>query len=98
MTAAFLLSLVLAAGGCLGMLLAGRGMWQGWAVGLVMQPLWAVFAIATGSYGLLLTCLMYGTVFGRNLYRSRQPVCGDPCRNSDCDEGCCAVCCPGLED
>ncbi len=61
------LSLVMAAAGCLGMILAGRGMWQGWAIGLAVQPVWAVFAVLTEAYGLLITCLMYGTVYAKNL-------------------------------
>jgi hypothetical protein len=64
---AFWLSLVLATAGCTGLILAGRGMWQGWAVGLAVQPVWAVFAIITHGYGLLITCVMYGTVYYRNL-------------------------------
>lgn len=67
MSAASWLSLVLASFGCAGLVLAGRGMWQGWALGLAAQPVWAAFAIVTKGYGLLLTCLMYGTVYARNL-------------------------------
>ncbi len=76
MNLAFWLSLVLAAGGCVGLLLAGRGMWQGWALGLAVQPVWAAFAVVTEAYGLLITCLMYGAVYGRNLlaWRRRQPA------------------------
>jgi hypothetical protein len=70
-----ILSLVLAVAGCTGLVLAGRGMWQGWAVGLAVQPVWAAFAIVTHGYGLLLTCLMYGSVYARNLLRwRRQPT------------------------
>ncbi|HVL40259.1 MAG TPA: hypothetical protein VM328_12790 [Fimbriimonadaceae bacterium] len=64
---ALVLSLVLAAAGCLGLLLAGRGKWQGWAIGLAVQPVWALFGVATGGYGLLITSLMYGYVNARNL-------------------------------
>lgn len=66
---AFYLSLVLAAMGCAGLLLAGRGKWYGWAIGLAVQPVWATYAIVTKGYGLLITCLMYGTVNGRNLWK-----------------------------
>ena len=69
---AFWLSLVLAVTGCTGMVLAGRGMWQGWALGLCAQPIWAAFGIVTKGYGLLLTCLMYGTVYYRNLAKWRR--------------------------
>lgn len=64
---AFWLSLVLATMGCAGLLLAGNGRWYGWGVGLAVQPVWATYAIVTKGYGLLLTCLMYGTVNARNL-------------------------------
>lgn len=68
----FILSLVMAAAGCLGLVLAGRGMWQGWAIGLAVQPVWAIFAILTKGYGLLITCIMYGTVYGKNLISWRR--------------------------
>jgi hypothetical protein len=71
-TAAFWLSLVLAAAGCTAMLLAGRHMWQGWAIGLAVQPVWAVFAVVTKGYGLLATSVMYGVVYGRNLRVARR--------------------------
>lgn len=72
------LSLVLAAAGCTGLVLAGRGMWQGWAVGLAVQPVWALFALVTHGYGLLVTCLMYGTVYGRNLLAWRRRTTQPP--------------------
>lgn len=72
MSLAFWLSLLLALLGCTGLVLAGRGRWEGWALGLAAQPVWAAFAIATKGYGLLLTCLMYGTVYARNLVKWRQ--------------------------
>lgn len=68
---AFWLSLILAAAGCTGLLLAGRGKWYGWGVGLAVQPVWATYAIVTKGYGLLLTCLMYGFVNARNLWKWR---------------------------
>lgn len=69
---AFWLSLVLAAFGCAGLLLAGNGKWYAWGIGLAVQPVWATYAIVTKGYGLLLTCLMYGTVNARNLWKWRQ--------------------------
>ncbi len=78
------LSLVMAAAGCLGMILAGRGMWQGWAIGLAVQPVWAVFAVLTEAYGLLITCLMYGTVYAKNLakwWRARDTTTGSGARS-----------------
>jgi hypothetical protein len=69
---AFWLSLVLAAAGCTGLVLAGKGRWYGWGVGLAVQPVWAAYAIVTKGYGLLLTCLMYGTVYTKNLLKWRR--------------------------
>jgi hypothetical protein len=63
----FVLSLVLAAGGCVGLFLGVRGKWQGPAIGLAVQPVWAVFALSTKAYGLLITCVMYGFVNAVNL-------------------------------
>lgn len=69
---AFWLSLILAAAGCSGLILAGKGKWYGWAVGLAVQPVWATYAIVTKGYGLLITCLMYGIVNARNLWKWRK--------------------------
>lgn len=66
---AFWLSIVLAASSCFGLLLAGRGKWQGWAVGLATQPVWAWFALVTKSYGLLLVGVMYTSVYAKNLWK-----------------------------
>ncbi len=68
----FWLSLVMALAGCTGLILAGKGMWQGWAIGLAVQPVWAAFAILTKGYGLLLTCMMYGIVYAKNLIKWRK--------------------------
>lgn len=70
----FCLSLVMATAGCAGLWLAGRGHWQGWALGLAVQPVWAAFAVLTKGYGLLLTCVMYGTVYAQNLLRWRREL------------------------
>lgn len=72
MNLAFWLSLVLAASSCFGLILAGRGKWQGWAVGLATQPVWAWFAIVTKSWGLLGVGAMYTTVYIKNLLRWRK--------------------------
>jgi len=65
----FWLSLVMAAAGCLGLFLAGKGKWQGWAIGLAVQSVWMVFAIITEAYGLIITAIMYAVVYGRNLIK-----------------------------
>lgn len=72
MNTAFWLSLVMALAGCCGLVLAGQGKWQGWAIGLAVQPVWAVFAVVTEGYGLLITCVMYGTVYSKNLLKWRR--------------------------
>lgn len=72
MNLAFWLSLVLAGAGCTGLWLAGKGSWYGWGVGLAVQPVWAAYALLTHGYGLLLTCLMYGTVYTKNLLKWRR--------------------------
>jgi len=69
---AFWLSLILAVAGCTGLILAGRGKWYGWAIGLAAQPVWVLFGIITKGYGLCLTGLMYGTVYFRNLLAWRK--------------------------
>lgn len=72
MTLVLVLSIVMAAAGCTGLILAGKGKWQGWAIGLAIQPVWALFAILTEGYGLLITCIMYGTVYAKNLLAWRK--------------------------
>ncbi len=69
---AFYLSLILAVAGCSGLLLAGKGKWYGWGIGLAVQPVWAIFAYVSGAYGLFLTCWAYGTVYTLNLIKWRK--------------------------
>lgn len=69
MNLAFWLSIVLAASSCTGLIVAGRGRWQGWAIGLATQPVWASYALITKGYGLLLTCAMFTTVYTKNLIK-----------------------------
>lgn len=69
---AFWLSMILAVAGCTGLILAGRGRWYGWAIGLGVQPVWILFGVVTKGYGLCLTALMYGTVYARNLIAWRK--------------------------
>lgn len=68
----FWLSIVLALAGCTGLILAGRGKWYGWAIGLAVQPVWVIFGIVTKGYGLCLTALMYGYVYTKNLLAWRK--------------------------
>lgn len=73
-TPQFWLSLALAAMGCTGLLLAGRGKWYGWAIGFLAQPVWAVYAIVSGGYGLILTSVLYAVVYWQNLMKWRKEV------------------------
>jgi nicotinamide riboside transporter PnuC len=64
-------SWLLAAGGILGLWLAGSGKPVGWLVGLGMQALWIAFALATAQYGFVVTALAYGAVYLRNWRKAR---------------------------
>lgn len=66
MNAANWIALLLGFLGAAGMWMAGKGKWQGWAIGLASQPVWAIFAIVAHTPALLLTPLVYGTVYARN--------------------------------
>lgn len=61
-------SLVLAAVGILGLIMAGRKMSAGWLVGLLAQVLWIIYALVTHQWGFLISALVYGTVYARNWY------------------------------
>lgn len=65
-------SIALAALGIAGLWLAGSGRWFGWALGLVAQVAWILFALVTGQLGFILSALAYGFVYGRNLLRWRR--------------------------
>lgn len=67
-------SWVLTGVGVLGLWLAGRGSWQGWAVGLGAQVLWVGYAVSTHQLGFLVSALVYGTVYARNARRWRAQV------------------------
>ena len=72
MTAENWFGLALGATGALGMWVAGKGRWQGWAIGLAVQPLWAAFFITVKSWTALTVPALYGTVYARNLYTWRR--------------------------
>lgn len=79
MNAANYLALALAGFAAAGMWVAGQGKWQGWAIGLASQPVWAAFAIAAHAPALLLTPMIYGAVYFRNMrkwQRERSGVSG----------------------
>lgn len=66
-------SIALAAVGIAGIWLAGSKRWEGWALGVLAQVAWIVFALVTGQLGFILSALAYGFVYGRNLWRWRHP-------------------------
>lgn len=72
MTTAQVLGAVLSVWGAVGMYIAGRKSWYGWAMGLAIQPVWVVFAIVVDSWPLILSPLLYGSVYARNLWCWRQ--------------------------
>lgn len=69
MTRVEALGAVLSIWGALGMYIAGKGQWKGWAMGLAAQPIWLAFAFAVDSWPLAFSPLLYGTVYARNLWR-----------------------------
>lgn len=83
MSTQFVLSLVLGATGITGIFLAGPGRWQGWLIGLLVQPVWVVFAITTQAWGLLVLPVGYGWVYARNLLRWRSRT-ADPAEPRVC--------------
>jgi hypothetical protein len=58
------------------MWVAGKGRWQGWALGLAVQPVWAAFFVIVGSYTALTVPALYGTVYARNLWLWRRRAVG----------------------
>jgi nicotinamide riboside transporter PnuC len=72
MTAGLIWSVGLAAIGILGIYLAGKKNKVGWAIGLLAQVLWIVFALITAQYGFILSALAYGFVYGKNFLAWRK--------------------------
>jgi nicotinamide riboside transporter PnuC len=52
--------------GVTGLWLAGQKNVWGWAVGLAAQPVWIIYALATGQYGFVVSGLAYGGVYAKN--------------------------------
>jgi hypothetical protein len=55
--------------GALGMWLAGRRLAVGWAVAVVNELLWIVYAVQTGQWGFIVGAVLYIVVFTRNWLR-----------------------------
>jgi hypothetical protein len=60
-------SVVLAGFGLIGLYLAGRNSYWGWALGLVDEVLWTIYAITTRQWAFCLSAMAYGWVYSRNL-------------------------------
>ena len=67
MSAQFILSVILGVAGIAGIFIAGSGRWQGWLIGLLVQPVWLAFAVVTQAWGLMVLPFGYGWVYARNL-------------------------------
>lgn len=67
-----LLSWVLGVSSIPGLWLAGKHDWRGWAVIFLTEPLWALFAIMTHAYGLLIAAVLYSAVSGWNILKWRR--------------------------
>jgi len=59
----WLLSIV----GAAGVFLTGKKDWRGWAIGVLSELLWFIYAIVTKQYGFIFGCILYTTVFIKNL-------------------------------
>ena len=62
-------SWVLVGLGVLGMWLAGRRLAVGWAVAIVNESLWIVYAVQTEQWGFIVGAAIYIVVFARNWLR-----------------------------
>lgn len=65
-------SVILGLAGIAGQLLMTRRPIAGWTIALLNQPLWVLFALLSGSYGLLLMTPGYLLAAGLNLRRAIQ--------------------------
>lgn len=66
------LSLILGIVGVTGQVVAARRPRAGWAICLAGQPLWVLFAVTTGQYGLLLLTAGYTVAQIRLLRATRR--------------------------
>lgn len=63
-------SYLLAGVGIAGLLIAPHRPRTGWAVNIAAQTLWAVYAVATGQPGFLLSAAVYAVAYVRLLRRA----------------------------
>lgn len=72
MSAQFWLSMVMGVVGIAGLLIAGKGRWQGWLIGLLVQPVWVAYFIITEGYPGVILPVAYGVVYAKNLLSWRR--------------------------
>jgi nicotinamide riboside transporter PnuC len=65
-------SVLLAAVGVAGLMIAGRKNYWGWFVGMIAQFLWIAYAYVTGQWGFYLSALAYGWVYADNWWKWRK--------------------------
>lgn len=53
--------------GVLGLYVAGRRSWVGWAIGLSAQGLWVAYGLVSDQPGFVVSAFVYGTIYARNL-------------------------------
>lgn len=53
--------------GGLGIYLAGKKDWRGWAIGILSEILWLTYAIITKQYGFIFGSILYSTILVNNL-------------------------------
>ena len=62
-------SFALTAAGIVGLWLTGRKSRWGFALGLLAQVLWFVYAVTTQQWGFILSCCLFGYLYARNFIR-----------------------------
>lgn len=65
-------SWALTAIGALGLWLAGRRSYWGWAIGIFVQALWLAYGLATRQWGFVAGVFVYGPVHVRNFLKWRR--------------------------
>lgn len=59
-------STILAVIGIFGVYLVGKKNAWGWVVGIIAQLLWAIYSVATGQWGFLISCAAYAWIYGKS--------------------------------
>ena len=53
--------------GAFGIYLAGKKDWRGWAVGILSEVLWLIYAIVTKQYGFIFGAILYSIILIKNM-------------------------------